>query len=527
MFPYAILLAAELLDSDPMHPRLLAAALARLQRLEHASRRVEKHDHKQETKGLRGAEVRLAVSLFEVLQREKRKQGKELAKAGGHGRSTKCGAEQPRRRASTAGGGLFGLAHEVEEGLEHGFAGIEAGLRSEKDAVGGSGRREQVLEGVGGAAAVAGLVGAGYKLWQHERAPKTPATFRDATAATPAAPSFPHTSLSARHQLQPTSPPPTPYFSSLSPAQHHLVQHAAAALLLKDYSQGRLREKVHRAVGGFEHLTRVLEKSMEQAWEGAREHVGQLFGTPLPLVTKHEGVDSFHGVDPYGTVRIPEFLDHCITALMQADVTVEGILRKNGKMRMLEEIISALDSSGGNDAVIDLAALDPITLASLFKRFLAALPDPILTSHLFKLFIACSHIENVNMRRRCMHLVICLMPKVNRDVLEVVFLFLNWLSQFAHISIKDGNRMDLTAIATVMAPTLLRPSHRDPKPVELNSMIAAVLSLLEDQHLLHSVPLELAHVLHFAPAGKKGDGRKKVEGLKSRAALLHALAKSL
>lgn len=261
------------------------------------------------------------MSLFEVLQREKRKQGKELAKAGGHGRSTKCGAEQPRRRASTAGGGLFGLAHEVEEGLEHGFAGIEAGLRSEKDAVGGSGRREQVLEGVGGAAAVAGLVGAGYKLWQHERAPKSrgsnsgndsgrrergrsgeltftlsercvcsqvcgaegrsqadtaaPATFRDATAATPAAPSFPHTSLSARHQLQPTSPPPTPYFSSLSPAQHHLVQHAAAALLLKDHSQGRLHEKVHRAVGGFEHLTRVLEKSMEQAWEGAREHVGR------------------------------------------------------------------------------------------------------------------------------------------------------------------------------------------------------------------------------------------------------------
>lgn len=81
--------------------------------------------------------------------------------------------------------------------------------------------------------------------------------------------------------------------------------------------------------------------------------------------------------------------------------------------------------------------------------------------------------------------------------------------------------------SAVMAPTLLRPSHRDPKPVELTSMIAAVLSLLEDQHLLHSVPSELAHVLHFASAGKKGDGRKKVEGLKSGAALLHALAKSL
>lgn len=43
----------------------------------------------------------------------------------------------------------------------------------------------------------------------------------------------------------------------------------------------------------------------------------ELFGTPLPDVTKHEGIDSFHGANPHGTVRVPEFIDHCITALMQ------------------------------------------------------------------------------------------------------------------------------------------------------------------------------------------------------------------
>lgn len=35
----------------------------------------------------------------------------------------------------------------------------------------------------------------------------------------------------------------------------------------------------------------------------------------------------------------------------------------------------------------------------------------------------------------------------NRDVMEVVFLFLDWLSTFAHITIKDGNQMDLTSMA--------------------------------------------------------------------------------
>lgn len=65
-----------------------------------------------------------------------------------------------------------------------------------------------------------------------------------------------------------------------------------------------------------------------------------------------------------------------------------------------------------------------------------------------------------------------------------------------------------------MAPTLLRPHGREPKMVELPAMIAAVLNLLEDQHILHGelgetsqktlsltranteIPYEVASVLH-------------------------------
>lgn len=75
---------------------------------------------------------------------------------------------------------------------------------------------------------------------------------------------------------------------------------------------------------------------------------------------------------------------------MQMDVSTEGILRKSGNLRILREVMHALDHSGGNDSVIDLAALDPVTLADLMKKFLSALPHPVLTGHLFSLFIACS-----------------------------------------------------------------------------------------------------------------------------------------
>ena len=47
-------------------------------------------------------------------------------------------------------------------------------------------------------------------------------------------------------------------------------------------------------------------------------------------------------------------------------------------------------ADGSNETILDLAKLDPITLASLFKRFLAQLPHPVFTHHLFGLFIATS-----------------------------------------------------------------------------------------------------------------------------------------
>lgn len=47
-------------------------------------------------------------------------------------------------------------------------------------------------------------------------------------------------------------------------------------------------------------------------------------------------------------------------------------------------------SNGSNQTVLDLAKLDPVTLANLFTKFLGALPHPVLTHHLFGLFVATS-----------------------------------------------------------------------------------------------------------------------------------------
>ncbi|KAM0747374.1 RhoGAP-domain-containing protein [Meredithblackwellia eburnea MCA 4105] len=281
------------------------------------------------------------------------------------------------------------------------------------------------------------------------------------------------------------------FLSQLTRTEHFLIQHAAAALLLRE-------PEIMRAVGSFETMISILQK--EQSPKGYSE---KLFGVSLKVLMKYEATDSHHGVGP-GTVKIPTFVDHCITALREMDMSVEGILRKTGNLHQIAEVINALDHAGGDDGyAVDLSGLDPVTLASLFKRFLRELPDPVLTSKLFNVLLAASRIKNPSARKRSMHLAICLMPKANRDVFEVVFLFLDWLSSYAHITVKIGNGMNLSNIATVMAPTLLRPTHRDPHPQEVPAMIRTVLLLLEDQHILHEVPLELAKFLRIpAPAAK-------------------------
>ncbi|BGP45171.1 hypothetical protein JCM10450v2_000988 [Rhodotorula kratochvilovae] len=511
------------IDHQLFAPTFTPRQLARLGR---AAQTAQAHDARREKKergrGNTRAEMKIAMGVLELVETQR----KEVKRGGGAG-----GRSASRGRSGTAGslGGLEDVVSEVRtKGVLGAFEAVEEQVRHRASEAGEPAHpaasvpaepihhttsdftpeeRKHMAE-AGGAAAVLGLFSAGMAIYEHEKEVKRkrsgsqPAS-RPPTAGLGRPPSVPHPGIAPpvpRPISRPASTgpaPETPYFSSLTRTQHHLVQHAAAALLLKDKKRGTLHDEFEKALGGIEHLVERIEEGMRigQAGKGGRPK--KLFGTPLPDLTKHEGVDSFHGANPHGTVRIPEFLDHCITALMQMDVTTEGILRKSGNLRILGEITRALDHSGGNDTVIDLAALDPVTLADLVKRFLAALPHPVLTGHLFDLFIACSHIKNVGLRRRAMHLVICLMPRVNRDVFEVIGVFLNWLSQFAHITIKDGNLMDLTNIATVMAPTLLHPAHRDPKPAEYPSMIAAVLSLLEEQHVLHAVPYELAQVLHL------------------------------
>lgn len=101
------------------------------------------------------------------------------------------------------------------------------------------------------------------------------------------------------------------------------------------------------------------------------------------MIERH-GVDSLLGAGA-GQLRVPSFVDDCISAMKQMDMSVEGVFRKNGNIRRLKELTDAIDR---DDGMVNFCEDNPVQLAALLKKFLRDLPDPLLTFKLHHLFIA-------------------------------------------------------------------------------------------------------------------------------------------
>ncbi|KAG1112877.1 hypothetical protein G6F42_014618 [Rhizopus arrhizus] len=159
---------------------------------------------------------------------------------------------------------------------------------------------------------------------------------------------------------------------------------------------------------------------------------------------------------------IPIFVKSCIMVILQSDMSIEGVFRKNGnirQLRTLSESIDQLQPAANSMASIEelLANQNAIQLAALLKRYLRELPEPLLTFSLYKLFVQCGRIvEDQGQKKKVLHLACCLLPKPNRDTVMMLFCCLKWVSTFS-----DTNKMDIPNLARVIAPSVLfdRPSQ--------------------------------------------------------------------
>ncbi|KJE01765.1 rho GTPase activator [Cryptococcus gattii NT-10] len=283
-----------------------------------------------------------------------------------------------------------------------------------------------------------------------------------------------------------------PLLSNLSPLQSIILRHFAL-LQLQKTSLGPLID--------LDDMLDLLDARKGQWWNkifkgNAKKDTKKkgLFGVPIEVLVERTGSDSSFGV-PNSQVRVPEFIEDIISTMRQmgpSDMAVEGVFRKNGNIRKLQALVEALDK---DSTAVNLSEENVIQLAALLKRFLRELPDPLLTFRLHKLFCAAATLPNLEERSRCLHLLVSLLPKYNRDTLEVLFIFLKWVSSFSYREEETGSKMDLANLATVICPSILYAKGSNAVKDDSFTAIAAVQELLENQDEYYRVPGELLFVI--------------------------------
>ncbi|KAG4305059.1 hypothetical protein PORY_001734 [Pneumocystis oryctolagi] len=283
------------------------------------------------------------------------------------------------------------------------------------------------------------------------------------------------------------------YLSSLSILETFFIKHVAILLiepLVRDFfSSDELLDIVRPKKKGF---FGKFAKAIKSINDDKKRYKKKVFGVPLETLVEENGVNSEHGMVP-GCLYIPEFIDEIISAMKQMDVSVEGIFRKNGNIKKLNDFTESIDSNFNN---ISFDNESPIQLAALLKKFLRELPEPLLTFKLHKLFLASQKIDDENIRHRVLHLTCCLLPKCHLNCMEAIFLFLNWVASFAEVNEESGNKMDVYNLATVITPDILYSKNREAKVDEAILAIKVVYTLIEFIDKFSLVPTDLLSILH-------------------------------
>ena len=79
--------------------------------------------------------------------------------------------------------------------------------------------------------------------------------------------------------------------------------------------------------------------------------------------------------------------------LIKTDLRIEGIFRKNGNVKRVNEIVDAFEENTYSN---ELANEHVLNLAVILKRFLREIPEPLCTFRLHKLFtVALSEVSHL------------------------------------------------------------------------------------------------------------------------------------
>lgn len=292
---------------------------------------------------------------------------------------------------------------------------------------------------------------------------------------------------------------PEQYMSAMSANELFYVRHVAISLMqpsvAKWFTMDDLMELVEtRKTSSLWHKFGKAFNLNGSADSKDKKKTG-IFGVSLEQQIEKYGVESEFGVGPE-KLKIPAFVDECISAMRQMDMSIEGIFRKNGNIRRSKELAEMADKTPGKTGMF--TEENPIQLAALFKKYLRDLPDSLLTFKLQKLWLTSQEIDDIEERKRVMHLICCLLPSAHRDVMEVLFYFLYWTASFSHIDEESGSKMDIHNLSTVITPNILYPKRKEGAQDSSEGYflaIEAVDILIKEHDRYAKVPHEVLEIL--------------------------------
>ena len=175
------------------------------------------------------------------------------------------------------------------------------------------------------------------------------------------------------------------YFSELSALEYFIVRHVAVLsmepLLEGHFNQEQLLELIETKRPTFWGKFGKAFKNDGKQPKGKKKGV---FGVALEQLIERDYAESTDGVGP-GALRVPAIVQDAVSAMRTMDMSVEGVFRKNGNIKRLNDTRDEIDQNGAVE--VDLTKENPVQVAAILKRFLRDLPDPLLTFKLHKLFI--------------------------------------------------------------------------------------------------------------------------------------------
>lgn len=215
------------------------------------------------------------------------------------------------------------------------------------------------------------------------------------------------------------------------------------------------------------------------------ESGGRFFGADLSsLVDEHQA--------------IPIVINKLFMTIELKALFVEGIYRKSGAIAQVRNARRKIE----NAPEFESLSFDDIpahVITVLVKSFFRELPEPLITYDLYENFLNASEVEESFERIRCLSVMVELLPKCNKSVLDRLMYH---LARVAHQ--ESVNKMGAANLALIFAPCILRSNqtmHAQDQLRDVNRQAICVQALIEEK--LRQFRLTITQIVSLETVSEK------------------------